>query len=162
MAAHVEPMFMKATIGVISDTHGLLRPEAVGVLEGCDLVIHAGDICSRGIIFVLQRSIQRTVFVLGNTPYPGIIIRETEVVEFAGKRLYVLHDLHALDLDPAAAGLDVVIHGHTHRPDITQKNGVLFLNPGSIGPKRHMTPVSMARIRIEGPDMHPEIIVFED
>ncbi|HDQ39518.1 MAG TPA: metallophosphoesterase [Desulfonatronum sp.] len=153
---------MHATIGVISDTHGLLRNEACKILQGCDLIIHAGDICGREIITVLQ-SMQRAVFVLGNMDrvYPDAAIQKTEVVEFADKRFYVLHDLYTLNLDPAAAGLDAVIHGHTHLPDIIMKNGVLYLNPGSIGPKRRGRPVSMALIHIADGSMQPEILSFE-
>jgi uncharacterized protein len=154
---------MHGTIGVISDTHGLLRSKACEVLKDCDLVIHAGDICGREIINALQ-SIQRTVFVLGNMDraYPEAGIRGTAFVEFAGKRIFVLHDLYMLDLDPQAAGLDAVIHGHTHQPDVTFKNDVLFLNPGSAGPKRPGRPVSMALIRIAGGVMQPEIILLEE
>lgn len=153
---------MRQTIGVISDTHGLLRPEAREVLKGCDLIIHAGDICGHAIINAL-RSIQRTVFVLGNMDhgYPGGEIRATEVVEFATRRFYVLHDLDLLDLDPRAAELDAVIHGHTHQPDIAVRDGVLFLNPGSIGPRRRGRPVSMATVRVDQTGMHPEILVLE-
>lgn len=152
---------MKARIGVISDTHGLLRSEACRVLKTCDLIIHAGDICGQEVIDALQ-SIQRTVFVRGNMDRgsPGAAIQETEAVDFAGRHFYVLHDLHTLNLDPKAAGLDAVIHGHSHQPDITFKHGVLFLNPGSIGPKRFLLPVSMAVIRIDGQAMHPEIITL--
>ena len=153
---------MQQTIGVISDTHGLLRPEACELLKGCDLIIHAGDICGNTIINAL-RSIQRTVFVLGNMDhgYSGEEIRTTEVVEFAAKRFYILHDLYLLDLDPRAAEMDAVIHGHTHEPDIKVRDGVLFLNPGSIGPKRLGRPVSMATIRVHEAGMQPEILVFE-
>lgn len=153
---------METTIGVVSDTHGLLREEAGDILKDCDLIIHAGDICGQEIIKALQ-AIQRTIFVRGNMDwhYPGLLLLESEAVEFADKHFYVLHDLHALHLDPQAAGLDAVIHGHTHQPDIFQKNGVLFLNPGSIGPKRHGHPVSLALIHIVDKGMRPEIITLE-
>lgn len=154
---------MSQTIGVISDTHGLLRDEALEILRGCDLVIHAGDICGREIIEALQ-SFQRRAFVLGNMdwPYPGTGINRTEVVDFAGKRFFVLHDLYMLDLDPQTAEVDVVIHGHTHQPDITSKQGVLFFNPGSIGPKRRGYPVSMGLIHVTDKTMQPEIVVLEE
>lgn len=153
---------MATTIGVVSDSHGLLREEVRDILKGCDLIIHAGDICGREIVKALQAT-QRTVFVRGNMDwcYPGLLLQESEAVEFADKHFYVLHDLHALNLDPRAAGLDAVIHGHTHQPDIAHKDGVLFLNPGSIGPKRRGHPVSMALIRIENGAMRPEIVTFE-
>ncbi|PTN36712.1 metallophosphoesterase [Desulfonatronum sp. SC1] len=154
---------MSRLVGVISDTHGLLRPSALAALQGCDLILHAGDVCGRDIIATLQR-VQRTVFVRGNMDRPssGNPTAKTEAVEFAGKRFYVLHDLYELDLDPKAASVDAVIHGHTHTPDITYKDDVLYLNPGSIGPKRFSLPVSMAFIRIEDDAMHPELITLPE
>lgn len=154
---------MSQRVGVISDTHGLLRPSALAALQGCDLILHAGDVCGPEIINALQ-AVQRTVFVRGNMDRfaPGNPMPGTEAVEFAGKRFYVLHDLYELDLDPRAAGLDAVIHGHTHIPNIAYKDHVLYLNPGSIGPKRFTLPVSMAFIRIEDGDMHPELITLPE
>ena len=154
---------MSRLVGVISDTHGLLRPSALVALQNCDLILHAGDVCGPEIIVALQ-AVQRTVFVRGNMDRPasGSPMPRTEAVEFAGKRFYVLHDLYELDLDPRAAGVDAVIHGHTHTPDITYKDDVLYLNPGSIGPKRFTLPVSMAVIRIEDDAMHPELITLPE
>lgn len=154
---------MNRLVGVISDTHGLLRPSALSALENCDLILHAGDVCGQEIIDALQ-TVQRTLFVRGNMDRgtTGIYMPKTEVVEFAEKHFLVLHDLFELDLDPRAAGVDVVIHGHTHTPKIAYKDDVLYLNPGSIGPKRFTLPISMAYIRIEGDVMHPELITLPE
>ncbi|GAB6060062.1 metallophosphoesterase family protein [Desulfonatronum parangueonense] len=154
---------MNQLIGVISDTHGLLRPSAVNILKNCDLILHAGDICGQEIIDALQ-ALQRTVFVRGNMDRfpPGGPIHGTASVEFAGKHFFMLHDVSELDLDPIAAGIDVVIYGHSHSPDIAYRDGVLFLNPGSIGPKRFTLPISMAVIRIENQTLHPEIITLNE
>jgi uncharacterized protein len=154
---------MSRRVGVISDTHGLLRLSAKEILKTCDLIIHAGDICGQEIIDALE-SIQHTVFVRGNMDrtYPGRTLRESEVVEFAGKHFYVLHNIYALDLEPKEAGMDAVIYGHSHCPDIFFKNGVLFLNPGSIGPKRFTLPIAMAIIDINDLTMHPEIITLPE
>ena len=154
---------MSQIVGVISDTHGLLRPSALDAPRNCDLILHAGDICGQDIIDTLQ-AVQHTVFVQGNMdrlPHGGPI-RRTASVTFGGKHFFVLHDLYELDLDPKAAGVDVVIHGHSHCPEIAYKDDVLFLNPGSIGPKRFSLPISMALIRIEGEAMHPEIITLPE
>jgi uncharacterized protein len=146
-------------IGVISDTHGLLRPEAVAALKGSDLIIHAGDIGSSQVLDQLQR-ITRVLAVRGNVDRGGWanLLPPTEVVEVAGVYLYVLHDVSALDLDAAAAGFRVVISGHSHRPSITEKNGVLFLNPGSAGPQRFWLPVSLARLHVRDGQCEAEIV----
>lgn len=154
---------MSERIGVISDTHGLLRPSALEVLQGCDLIIHAGDVCGQDIIDQLE-AVQRTVFVCGNMdpPYPGRSLPASTVAEFAGKRFYVLHDVGMLNLDAGAAGMDAVIYGHSHNPDIAYKDDVLFLNPGSIGPRRFRLPISMAVIDLEHGYMRPEIITLPE
>ena len=135
------------TVGVISDTHGLLRPEALEVLEGVDLIVHAGDIGSPEIIDALREL--APVFAIRGNVDRGIWADEfsaTEIVEVDDLLLYVLHDLGQLDLDPAAAGFRVVIHGHSHDPKIAEKQGVVYLNPGSAGPRRLRLPISMARM----------------
>jgi putative phosphoesterase len=137
------------TVGVISDTHGLLRPEAVAALEGVDLIVHAGDIGNPEIIDEL-REIAPVHAIRGNVDR-GLWADEfspTEIVDLDGQSLYVLHDLNELDLDPAAAGFRVVISGHTHDPKITEERGVLYLNPGSAGPRRFRLPISLAQMRI--------------
>ncbi len=134
-------------VGVISDTHGLLRPEAVQALEGVDLIVHAGDIGSPGIIDSL-RELAPVWAIRGNVDR-GTWAEEfsaTEIVEVEDQLLYVLHDLGQLDLDPAAAGFRVVIYGHSHDPKVAEQKGVVYLNPGSAGPRRLRLPISMARM----------------
>jgi putative phosphoesterase len=135
------------TVGVISDTHGLLRPEAVAALEGVDLIVHAGDIGDPEIIDEL-RKIAPVHAIRGNVDrgYWADEFSSTEIVDVEGQTLYVLHDLNELDLDPAAAGFRVVISGHTHDPKVTENRGVVYLNPGSAGPRRFKLPISLARM----------------
>ena len=135
------------TVGVISDTHGLLRPEALEALEGVDLIVHAGDIGGPQIIDAL-RELAPVVAIRGNVDR-GVWADQfsaTEIMEVDGLLLYVLHDLAQLDLDPAAARFRVVIYGHSHDPKIAEKQGVVYLNPGSAGPRRLRLPISMARM----------------
>ena len=149
-------------IGVISDTHGLLRPEAVKALKGVELIIHAGDIGDPRIVRALGR-IAPVQAVRGNTDR-GDWARDlptTRLVEVGGVHLYVLHELFCLDLDPAAAGLAAVIYGHTHEPHLERRNGVLFLNPGSAGPRRFTLPVTLARIKVHNNCLHPELMELE-
>jgi uncharacterized protein len=138
------------TVGVISDTHGLLRPEAVAALAGVERIIHAGDIGERAVLDALGR-LAPVSAVRGNNDRGGWArdIPETEVVEIAGVALYVLHDLHELDLDPRAAGFAAVIAGHSHQPRQEERDGVLYFNPGSAGPRRFRLPVSLGRLTIE-------------
>jgi putative phosphoesterase len=138
-------------LGVISDTHGLVRPEAVNALEGAGMILHAGDIGTPEVLEAL-RAIAPVVAVRGNndTGDWAHALPETEVVEVGGVALYVLHDVKALDLDPVAAGFHAVISGHSHRPAMAHRQGVLFLNPGSAGPRRFKLPVSVARLLIRG------------
>ena len=136
-------------VGIISDTHGLLRPEAAEALRGCDVIVHAGDVGTPAVLAGL-REIAPTVAVRGNND-KGVwagTLPETAVVEAGGASLYVLHNLNALDLDPAAAGFQAVIAGHSHRPGIENRQGVLFVNPGSAGPRRFTLPVAVARLRV--------------
>jgi hypothetical protein len=149
----------KLRIGVISDTHGLLRPQAVEALKGVNLIIHAGDVGSPEILEKLGR-IAPVHAVRGNTDR-GEWARDlplTEVVDAGEIQLYVLHDLHTLDLDPRAAGFAAVIFGHSHRPLLEWRNGVLYLNPGSAGPRRFTLPVSMAYLKIQGKSLQPEFV----
>jgi putative phosphoesterase len=138
------------TVGVISDTHGLLRPEAVAALTGVERIIHAGDIGDRAVLDALGR-LAPVSAVRGNNDRGGWArkIPETEVVEIGGMALYVLHDLHELDLDPRAAGYAAVIAGHSHQPRQEERDGVLYFNPGSAGPRRFRLPVSLGRLTIE-------------
>src|ERR1700722_9524361 len=136
-----------ASVGLISDTHGLLRPEALVALQGSDLIIHAGDVGKHEIIEQL-RALAPVVAVRGNIdkgPWASQLPL-TAVAEAGSALLYVLHDLAQLDLDPAAAQINVVVSGHSHRPSRTQRNGVMYLNPGSAGPRRFQLPITVARL----------------
>jgi len=147
------------TVGVISDTHGLLRPEAVASLRGSDLIVHAGDV---GVPEVLEqlRAIAPTKAVRGNvdTAAWAQALPMTEVVEVGGLHLYMLHQLAHLDLDPKAAGFAAVIFGHTHRPGADTRDGVLYLNPGSAGPRRFSLPIALAKLRVVDGQLSHEII----
>ena len=136
-------------VGVISDTHGLLRPEAVAALQGSEHIIHAGDIGAEDIIPVL-REIAPVTAIRGNVDQLPWCSKfpETEVVELAGVIIYILHDVNALDLHPQAAGFKVVISGHSHKPKQETKDGVLYFNPGSAGPRRFKLPISVGRLEI--------------
>jgi putative phosphoesterase len=141
--------FFEMVIGVISDTHGLLRPEAVQLLCGSDHIIHAGDIGSPEIIPALE-AVAPVTAIRGNVDKAAWARRfaETEVVELGGLHIYVIHDLHMLDLDPNAAGFAAVISGHSHQPKQEVRNGVLYFNPGSAGPQRFKLPIGLGRLEI--------------
>lgn len=149
-------------IGVISDTHGLIRPEALRALEGSDLIIHAGDIGDAAVIQALEQ-IAQVVAVRGNNDRGGWArnVPETAIVKVGKVRIYVLHNLQELDLDPGPGGFQAVISGHSHRPSITNRDGVLFLNPGSAGPRRFKLPVAVARLRVEGTAVIAEVVELE-
>jgi putative phosphoesterase len=137
-------------IGVISDTHGLLRDEAVAALRGCELIIHAGDVGTAGVLDTLGR-IAPLIAVRGNVDKGdwASALPEWEIVRIERRAIYVLHDLAQLNLDPAAAGLSAVVSGHSHAPRVEERNGVLFLNPGSAGPRRFRLPITLARLSLE-------------
>lgn len=134
-------------IGIISDTHGLLRAEAVAALRGVELIIHAGDVGDHEILAALG-DVAPVVAVRGNvdTEPWAMKLPLTEVVEAGGAAIYVLHNLQELDLDPAAAGFHMVVSGHTHAPLREERGGVIYLNPGSAGPRRFKLPVTVARV----------------
>lgn len=147
-----------AEIGVISDTHGLLRREAVAALDGCDLILHAGDVGAPGILDDL-RAVAPLRVVRGNVD--GGQLRSlplTEAVEVEGHLIYMIHILEDLDLDPVAAGVALLVHGHTHRPRIDRHAGVPVLNPGSAGPRRFDLPVTVARVGVDAEGLHPRLI----
>ena len=147
------------SVGLISDTHGLLRPEAVAALRGSDYIVHAGDIGEPAVLEALGR-IAPVTAVRGNNdrgPWADKL-RETEVLEAGGRTLYVIHDLAQLDLDPAAAGFDVVVAGHSHSPREERRDGVLYLNPGSAGPRRFKLPIALARLTIAAQALRFELI----
>jgi hypothetical protein len=139
------------TVGIISDTHGLLRSEAVDALQGVDLIIHAGDIGKQLIMDELN-NIAPVVAVRGNMDkdFWAYQLKRTEIVEKNKTLFCVIHDIGSLDLDPAAADIKVVISGHSHRPAVGRHKGVLYINPGSAGPRRSTLPVSLALLRVKG------------
>jgi len=146
-------------VGVISDTHGLLRPEAVELLRGSQHIIHAGDIGSPEIITALEK-IAPVTAIRGNVDTQSWARRfaETEVVELEGLHIYVIHDANALDLNPKAAGFAAVISGHSHQPKQEMKDGVLYFNPGSAGPRRFKLPISVGRLVIAEGKVSAEIL----
>jgi uncharacterized protein len=146
-------------VGIISDTHGQLRREAAGALRGVDRILHAGDVGDPAILDALAR-IAPTTAVRGNidTESWAQALPETEIVEVGGVSIYILHDLGRLDLKPEAAGIGVVVYGHSHRPKIEEKSGVLYFNPGSAGPRRFRLPVSVGKLVIKGGKVRGEII----
>jgi putative phosphoesterase len=149
-------------VGLISDTHGLLRPEATAFLRGSDRIVHAGDIGDAGVLDEL-RTLAPVTAVRGNNdrgPW-AVALHETEVLEVGGVYIYVLHDLAELDLDPAAAGFQVVVAGHSHRPSIARRDGVLYVNPGSAGPRRFTLPVAVAELVIAADAIDARIAELE-
>jgi putative phosphoesterase len=149
-------------VGIISDTHGLMRPQAVAALQGADLIIHAGDVGNPDIIRELA-GIAPTHVVRGNID-KGNWAAELPLTELVGvgeRLFYVLHEISQLDLDPAGAGFAAVVFGHSHQPLIETREGVLFLNPGSAGPRRFNLPVSIARVGVCGGRMRPEIVELQ-
>jgi uncharacterized protein len=148
-------------IGVISDTHGLLRPKAVELLRGSEHIIHAGDIGALEIIPAL-RKIAPVTAIRGNVDMQAWArsFAETEVVELGGLHIYIIHDVNALDLNPKAAGFAVVISGHSHQPKQETKDGVLYFNPGSAGPRRFKLPISVGRMAIENGKVSAKILLL--
>ena len=144
-------------LGVVSDTHGLLRPEALEQLRGCDGILHAGDIGKPEVLDAL-RDIAPLTVVRGNVDRWADALPDTEVLECEGRHIYMLHNLQELDIDPRAAGFAVVVCGHSHMPKVQWRDGVLYLNPGSIGPRRFSLPISMARLRIDRQGLYAELI----
>jgi putative phosphoesterase len=143
-------------VGVISDTHGLVRPEALAALAGVEHIVHAGDIGGDAVLDAL-RAIAPVTAVRGNND-EGSPLPETAIVKLGGRTLYVLHDVHELDIDARAASIDVVISGHSHKPFNEVRSGVLYLNPGSAGPRRFKLPIALARLRL--PELTVEMCVL--
>jgi putative phosphoesterase len=146
-------------VGVISDTHGLLRSEVVDAMEGVDLIVHAGDI-GRDMILDDLKSIAPVVAVRGNMDYDAWAYRlpASDTYQLCDHLIYVIHDLSRIDLDPYAAGVSVVISGHSHKPSVKTRNGVLYLNPGSAGPRRFKLPVSIGLLHVNGKSVKAEIV----
>ncbi len=153
---------MKTVIGVISDTHGLLRPEAVEALRGSEIIIHAGDVGDSEILAKLNK-IAPVTSVRGNVDRDvwAQTLPESQVVEIGGVSIYVLHNREQLDLKPEAAGFGAVIHGHSHKPHQEIKNGVLYFNPGSAGPRRFRLPVTLGRLIVSGSKLRAEIVTLD-
>lgn len=146
-------------VGLISDTHGLLRPQAVAALRGCDFIVHGGDIGNAGILDALRAMAPLTVVRGNNDREPWAEgIAETERVVFGGVHLLAIHDLAQLDIDPGAAGVRVVVSGHSHKPKIEERGGVLYVNPGSAGPRRFTLPIAVAELLIDGDAVSARIL----
>ena len=146
-------------IGIISDTHGLVRPEALDALRGAELILHAGDIGNPDVLETLK-SIAPVVAVRGNND-KGVwaeVLPEWEVVQIGTVYIYMIHDVKEIDLNPAAAGFQVVVSGHSHKPSVEDRRGVLYVNPGSAGPRRFSLPVSVARLSVRGETVSAELL----
>jgi putative phosphoesterase len=146
---------------LISDTHGLLRPEAVNTLRGAELIVHAGDIGKAAVLETL-RALAPVKAVRGNVDRETwtSVLPKTEAFEIDQVGVYVLHDLGELNLMPEASGFKVIVSGHTHQPAIRSRNGVLFVNPGSAGPRRFRLPVSMALLYVQGTSAEAELVTL--
>jgi uncharacterized protein len=156
-------VFPKATqIGLISDTHGLLRPEAMDALRGSQLILHAGDVGSPEILANL-RTIAPVVAIRGNvdTEFWASALPQTEVVTAAGVVFYMLHDVEKLDLSPEAAGFSLVLSGHSHKAKQEFRGKVLYINPGSAGPRRFTLPITVARLDLKVKPLHADIIPIQ-
>ncbi len=159
MSADLKSRANRISIGVISDTHGLLRPEAIEALRGSDHIIHAGDVGSPEIIETLS-SLAPVTAIWGNVDKADWARRlpETEVLEVGGFSIYILHDLAQLDLKPKAAGIAAIISGHSHVPKQQMIDGVLYFNPGSAGPRRFTLPVSVGKLFVEDGVVRAELL----
>jgi len=161
-SSYAGAMSADLTVGVISDTHGLLRPEALAALTGSDLILHAGDVGGPEVLGPL-RELAPVHAVRGNVDRGAWAeaLPATEAVEAGRHVFYLLHILEELDLDPAAAGFTAVVTGHSHQPRSEVHGGVLYLNPGSAGPRRFKLPVTVARMRVTAGGLDPEIVELE-
>ena len=157
------PIRVGLRIGLISDTHGLLRPEALAFLAGCDHIVHGGDIGNPGILERLGELAPLTV-VRGNNDREAWAraIPVSARLDLGGISVYAIHDLKELDIDPVAAGVRVVVAGHTHRPSRVERAGVLYVNPGSAGRRRFSLPISAAELVIEGDSVQARIVTLVD
>jgi uncharacterized protein len=150
-------------VGLISDTHGLLRSEASAFLRGCDHIVHGGDIGSRDVLQQLS-VIAPTTAVRGNNDQGAWAraLPETELVKLGELLVYVIHDLAQLDIEPQTAAVSVVVSGHSHQPSIRERHGVLYVNPGSAGPRRFKLPVAVAELKIVGKSVTSRIVELSD
>ena len=154
MAEHV--------VGVISDTHGLIRPQALKALRGSEHIVHAGDIGAPAVLEALA-AIAPVTAIRGNNDRDAWArqLPEATAVEVHGTWLYIVHDVHDLDLDPRAAGFAAVISGHSHKPAIAERNGALFVNPGSAGPRRFILPIAVARLYVGAGKARAEVVILQ-
>jgi uncharacterized protein len=148
-------------VGLISDTHGLLRPEVTVFLRGSDFIVHGGDICDPAILDEL-RALAPVTAVRGNNDRGAWAegLAETEWLRVGEVTIYAIHDLSQLDIDPQAAGVHVVVSGHSHQPHVERRDGVLFVNPGSPGPRRFKLPIAAGELIVQGTDISARIVEF--
>jgi len=149
------------SLALVSDTHGLLRDSVTDALRDVDLIIHAGDIGNRSLLQRLE-AIAPVIAVRGNVDSELLYLPLAEVVSVNGRLIYVLHDLSLLDLDPATAGFAMVVSGHSHQPRVRQKDGVFYVNPGSIGPRRFKLPISLAKVTFDRPALEVHLIDLDE
>ena len=149
----------KLRVGLVSDTHGLLRPEARAFLAGCDYIVHGGDIGDAGILDELAL-MAPLIAVRGNndTQSWAARLRQTELIRVGGIFLYVIHNLEELDIDPGAAGVRVVVSGHSHKPKVQEREGILYVNPVSCGPKRFKLPISVGEVIVADTAVEARIV----
>jgi putative phosphoesterase len=149
-------------IGLISDTHGLLRPEAISFLQGCDCIVHGGDIGGQNILEALS-ALAPVTAVRGNNDQGSWAghLRQDELLQFEDVFIYIIHDLAELGIDPIAAGVRVVVSGHSHAPLISERDGVLFVNPGSSGPRRFKLPISIGELVVDGNSVSARVVELE-
>lgn len=146
-------------VGLISDTHGLLRPAAIDLLRGCERILHAGDVGTVGLLEALGELAPVTAVRGNNDRDPALAgLPETALVQVGEVRIYVLHDLKQLAIDPAAEGIHVVLSGHSHRPLVEERSGVLYVNPGSAGRRRFSLPIAVGELVINGREVMPRIV----
>src|SRR5439155_814097 len=156
------PSAAKLRVGLISDTHGLQRPEAMAFLRGSDVIVHAGDIGNAAVLAELA-AIAPVTAVRGNNdkgPWAETV-RETEVLQVGQVCIYVVHDIAELDRDPVAAGFHVVVSGHSHKPSVKEREGVLYVNPGSSGPRRFKLPVAVAELLVNGNSVRAKVVELD-
>jgi putative phosphoesterase len=148
-------------VGLISDTHGLLRPEALDFLAGCDHIVHGGDIGNPAILDRLAQIAPLTVVRGNNDTEPWAkAVPESTLLRLGSVTLYAIHDLKQLDIDPVAAGVRIVVSGHSHRPSSTERDGMLYINPGSAGRRRFSLPISAAELIIDGDTVRSRIVTL--
>ncbi|QUH25630.1 metallophosphoesterase family protein [Serpentinicella alkaliphila] len=151
----------KIKVAVISDTHGLVRPQLIEELAGCDLIIHAGDIGSNEVINELEK-VAPVRAVRGNVDREEWCLKfpKSDVIELGDKYVYLIHNIEDLDIEPTAGGFDIVIYGHSHKPSVEEKKGVIYLNPGSVGPRRFNLPISYAILEVKKNSISQSLITI--